>query len=386
MPRSWVGVVFRAVGDPLKTFFNPALVKRLAAEVQRAQPSFAVAAFVKEACRGLDDLALLARGKHISVALAKHLPKDYPAAIDVLLRSLGPKHASDELLGVGMAPFYYLPHLLYVEQHGLSHFELSLQAQYELTQRFSAESSIRAYIAKDPERTFNALLTWATDQSAHVRRLVSEGTRLRLPWASRVAWLDSNPERVLALLEVLKDDPASVVRRSVANNLNDLSKVYPKLTLEVCARWSKGASGERKALIKHALRTLVKRGQEDALALMGVGAKPRVDIGQATVTPKRPRVGGQVRFSFELTSTAKQSQELLVDFAVHFVKANGLSSPKVFKLRRLQLGPKARVELEGRVSLAPMTTRKHYPGKHRIDVLVNGVPFELLSFDVLRAQ
>src|SRR5262245_41970692 len=167
------------MADQLKTFFSPALVRRLAADIERALPSFPARAFVKQATAGLDALELLDRGKHISRALAAHLPADYPRAIDVLLRSLGPEHAGDELMGVGMAPFFYLPHVQFVAERGLDHFDVSMRAQYELTKRFSAESSIRPYIAKDPERTFAVLREWTRDANAHVRRLVSEGTRLR---------------------------------------------------------------------------------------------------------------------------------------------------------------------------------------------------------------
>src|SRR4029453_18863515 len=162
----------------LKQFFSPALVRRLADDVARVFPGFDRRAFVARACGGPAALELLDRGRHISRALARHLPADYPAAIDVLLASLGPEHASDELLGVGMAPFFSLPHTLFVAEHGLDHFEVSMRAQCELTKRFSAESSIRPYIARDPERTFAVLRRWAGDGNAHVRRLVSEGTRL----------------------------------------------------------------------------------------------------------------------------------------------------------------------------------------------------------------
>src|SRR5687767_6701580 len=151
-----------------------------------------------------------------------------------------------------MAPFFYLPHVLFVAEHGLDHFDVSMRAQYELTKRFSAESSIRPYIARDPERVFATLRTWTTDKNPHVRRLVSEGTRLRLPWAQRVKWLDENPQRVIDLLELLKDDPSTLVRRSVANNLNDLGKVHPELLIETCARWLKRATAERRALVEHA--------------------------------------------------------------------------------------------------------------------------------------
>jgi hypothetical protein len=132
---------------------------------------------VKHACAGLEWLELLDRGRHISRVLAKHLPQSYPDAVAVLVQSLGPEHASDELLGVGMAPFFYLPHTVFVAEHGLDHFEISMLAQYELTKRFSAEARIRRYIAAHPERTFEQLRTWARDANPHVQRLVSEGTR-----------------------------------------------------------------------------------------------------------------------------------------------------------------------------------------------------------------
>src|SRR6186997_2587429 len=154
--------------DSLKTFFSPALVRRLGAELVRVHPEFPVDRFVKDACAGLDTLELLDRGRHIARVLGAHLPHSYPEAIDVLLRSLGPAHPTDELVGAGMAPFFYLPHVLFVADRGLEHFDVSMRAQYELTKRFSAESSIRPYIARDPARVFGVLRDWARDPNAHV--------------------------------------------------------------------------------------------------------------------------------------------------------------------------------------------------------------------------
>src|SRR5918995_6387073 len=232
------------MAEPLKLFFSPELVRRLSADIERAHQAFPARNFVRQACAGLDKLELMDRGKHISRVLAAHLPQSYPEAIEVLLRSLGPEHATNELVGVGMAPFYYLPHVLFVAERGLDHFDVSMRAQYELTKRFSAESSIRPYITKYPERTLAVLRKWTGDPNAHVRRLVSEGTRLRLPWAARVPWLDAHPERVLELLDLLKDDPSTLVRRSVANSLNDLGKLDPDLLMRTCARWLKGATDD----------------------------------------------------------------------------------------------------------------------------------------------
>lgn len=372
------------MAEALKTFFSPDLVRRIAADITMVEPEFPNRRFVGAATKGLSELELLDRGKHIASALASCLPPSYPEAIDVLLRSLGPEHASDELLGLGMAPFFYLPHVLFVAEYGLEHFEVSMQAQYELTKRFSAESSIRPYIARDPERSFELLRAWAKDANPHVRRLVSEGTRLRLPWAMRVPWLDQNPARVLALLELLKDDPASVVRRSVANNLNDLGKVHPSLLISTCEVWLRGASAERRALIEHALRSAIKRGEKGALELLGFGQRPKVVLETAKIRPKRVAIGGQVAIELELRSTARSAQDLLVDLRVHFVKANGRTSPKVFKLKRVRLSAGEVATFATKISLAVHSTRKPQPGTHALDVLVNGVPLSAGSFQVRR--
>jgi 3-methyladenine DNA glycosylase AlkC len=370
------------VADALKTFFSPELVRRLAADIARAEPRFDRTGFIRTASKGLDDLELLARGKHIADALAEYLPRDYSKAIDILVRSLGAEHTTDELVGAGMAPFFYLPHTLFVAEHGLDHFELSMRAQYALTKRFSAEASIRHFIARYPDRTFNTLREWTRDPDAHVRRLVSEGTRLRLPWAMRVAWLDQHPERVLQLLELLKDDPTTLVRRSVANNLNDLGKVFPELLSRTCEAWLQDTIPERRALVEHALRSAIKRGDPDALKLLGYGKKPKVALENVRFAPQRVRIGGRVTVSFTLRNTSRTTQDLLVDLAVHFVKARGKRTRKVFKLKRVSIPPQSRVDFSSVVSLAVHTTRKPYPGRHDVDVLVNGDRFGAGAFTV----
>jgi 3-methyladenine DNA glycosylase AlkC len=370
------------VAEALKTFFSPALVRRLAGDIARVHHRFDREAFIRDASRGLGALELLDRGKHISRALARHLPPEYPLAIRIILESLGPEHATDELVGAGMAPFFYLPHTVFVAEHGLDHFDLSLKAQYELTKRFSAEASIRQFIAWDPDRTLRALETWTRDPNAHVRRLASEGTRLRLPWAMRVPWLEANPDRVLGLLERLRDDPASLVRRSVANNLNDLGRVHPELLVKTCEAWLRNATAERGALIEHALRSAIKRGDPNALRLLGYGNKALVNVEHVRIAPQRVPIGGRATVGFVLRSTSRRKQDLLVDLAVHFVKAAGQTSRKVFKLKRVTLAPSGRADFHTTISLEVHTTRKPNPGKHAVDVIVNGAVIPAGSFQV----
>ena len=374
------------MAEALKTFFSPSLVRRLAANVNRVHAEFPASSFVRDALAGLDALELLDRGRHISRALARHLPQSYPEAVGVLLQSLGPEHRGDELIGVGMAPFFYLPHTIFVAEHGLDHFDASMQAQYELTKRFSAEASIRPFIARFPERTLERLRTWARDTNPHVRRLVSEGTRLRLPWAPRVPWLDAHPEHVLALLDILKDDPASLVRRSVANNLNDLGKVHPRLLVQTCASWLAEASPARRALVEHALRSAVKRGVPEVLRLLGYGGHVSVAVEDTRISPRRVTIGGRVAVSLTLRSRSRAPQEVLVDLAVHFVKANGRTAPKVFKLKRVSVPPRGTVALATSISLAVHTTRKPQPGRHSVEVIVNGKAIPVGAFQVVRAK
>jgi len=373
------------MAEPLKAFFSPALVRRLGASIRRVHPAFPEAKFVRAAAVGLEALELLDRARHIARALGEHLPPRYEEAIAVLLASLGPEHAGAELEGAGMAPFFYMPHLIYVAERGLDDFDRSMSAQRELTKRFTAELSIRPFLERYPDRTLEVLSGWASDPNPHVRRLVSEGTRPRLPWAMRVRFLDQNPERLVALLERLKDDPTTLVRRSVANHLNDMGKIHPDLLVETCRRWLQGASPERRALVEHALRSAVKRGVPAVLALLGHGAAPRLDVENVSFEPPIVPIGGRVRISFTLRSKAKRSQSLLVDLAVHFVKVRSQTSAKVFKLSRITLPPGGEVELSKSISLAVHTTRVPYEGNHTVDVVVNGTRLSAGEFQVVAA-
>ncbi|MGH7552491.1 MAG: DNA alkylation repair protein, partial [Longimicrobiales bacterium] len=260
------------MAEPLKNFYGPEIPARIASMIFAVHPDFPSARFVSDARKGLEALELLPRGWHIAHALHRHLPADFETAAAIFEKSLGPPLTRTE--GNGMAPFLYLPHVFYVAQYGIDHLEASLDLQRELTRRFSAEYSIRVFLDRYPEQTLARLLVWARDPDVHVRRLVSEGTRPRLPWAPRLRAFENHSRPVLELLELLKDDPEPYVRRSVANHLNDIGKDNPELLLEICRRWSIDAPDERRSLIRHALRSAVKRGEAGALKILGYGKAP----------------------------------------------------------------------------------------------------------------
>ncbi|HAV63337.1 MAG TPA: DNA alkylation repair protein [Verrucomicrobiales bacterium] len=265
-------------GSTLKTLLDREAIDCLVHNLQLVHGQLDGASFRQRAVEGLEPLAILERGQHLARVLREHLPRAYAAAVDILLRSLTPPLTRTNDVGLGV--FFYLPHVCFVAAYGLDPehndgrdpFEVSMRAQYELTRRFSAEFSIRPFLIRWPERTLERLMEWTRDPDPHVRRLCSEGTRPRLPWATRIPAFVKDPSPVLPILETLKDDPDLYVRRSVANHLGDIAKDHPRLAFDLCARWLEGASAERKWLIRHAVRHPAKKGVKAALQLRKMAA------------------------------------------------------------------------------------------------------------------
>ena len=320
--------------------------------------------------RGLARLELKPRVGHIAAQLATFLPRDYGKALAIVVRASERWDRGDD--GDPLRGFAAWPLFHFIEHHGTGDFTCSMAALRSMTHLFSAEFAIRPFIARYPERAFAELRRWTTDDSEHVRRLASEGARPRLPWATRVPALIDDPGPVLALLDRLKDDSALYVRRSVANNLNDIAKDHSDRVLDLCEAWLDGASEERRWIVRHATRTLVKAGHPRVWALLGFTRRPQVAVSEIAVSPRRVRVGADVSFTFQLTSTARVGQRLVVDYAIHFVKASGVGRPKVFKLNVVKVAPRQVTTLSCRHSFRNISTRTYYPGLHSIEVLVNG--------------
>ncbi|MDX8383922.1 MAG: DNA alkylation repair protein [Ghiorsea sp.] len=252
-------------GIPLKLILDEQTVVQLANNLSFVHQDFHSAAFIADAMHGIAPLSITERSQHIASAMKKHLPQDYKQAIHIILQSLTPPLPTTE--GNGLAVLFYMPHCSYIAQHGLNDFNLSMKAQHALTQRFSCEFSIRPFIITEQEKTMHQLYQWMRDPSPHVRRLCSEGSRPRLPWATKINAFVTDPSPALVILEKLKDDPNLYVRRSVANHVGDIAKDHIQLALELCESWLKGASKERKWVIRHALRNPVKKGNNQAIAI-----------------------------------------------------------------------------------------------------------------------
>lgn len=363
----------------LKDNLNEDLAKGMAQNITAVYPQFNGDAFITQISPQINDLELKQRIIVFAEALHNNLPADYPTAWGILEKTLGqPLTADDKLIDGG---WHYWPIAHFIEVYGLEHFAVSMQAMYEITQRFSAEFAIRPYLMRYQEQTLAILAQWAHDPNEHVRRLVSEGTRPRLPWAGRLYAFIEDPTPTLALLKELRDDPALYVRRSVANHLNDIAKDHPDWVVHTLAAWEMDKTAERQWIQKQALRSLVKQGHPGALTLLGYG-DPQIKLANFQITPQTIQMGESIEFSFDLVNENGQPQNLIVDYIIHFVKANGTTAPKVFKLKTFTLNAHEATIIRKNHVIKPITTRVYYSGTHAIDIQINGRIFQGDSFDL----
>ncbi len=373
--------------EAFKNLINPGTVREIGAQLARAWPAFDRKRFERLALNTLETLEFKARAQHVCNALEATLPDEFERAAAVLEKSLAPAGtrrstvAPDLAIDAGLNGWAVWPLGEYVARRGLESPERALRTLHALTQRFTAEWPVRAFIEAHPELTFATLATWARDPSEHVRRLASEGSRPRLPWGLQLKALIADPSPTLPLLLALQDDESEYVRRSVANHLNDIAKDHPSLVAEWLEAHLPGASPERRALLKHASRTLIKRGDARILNAWGLGQKLRGEAG-LKVAPKRVAIGDSIELAVALQSSARKAQKLVVDYAVHHVKANGGTSAKVFKGWVLELGAGEARLLRKRHPLKLITTRRYHAGRHAVDLLVNGEAVASAAFDL----
>lgn len=376
------------MAEPFKLLINPAAITAIGHHVARAGGGrFDRSGFEQQATAGLDTLELKARVMQVARALVAALPAEVDQAAGLLEASLGPAGVGDDLSGLrttdaGLAGWPVWPLTEAIALMAAGHAPArGLQALHAMTQRLSAEFAIRPFLVQHPRLGFETLARWAHDPSAHVRRLVSEGSRPRLPWGLRLHSLVADPAPTLPLLAQLQDDTSAYVRRSVANHLNDIAKDHPALIIAWLDQHLPGASAERRALLKHASRGLVKQGNNAVLTAWGLGA-PFCGSAVLALAPARLTLGGALRLALVLRSGARQPQRLAIDYAVHHVKAAGHSTAKVFKGWVLDLAPGETRTFEKSHAIKPITTRRYHAGTHVVDVRINGVVQAQAAFEL----
>ncbi|MES2046151.1 MAG: DNA alkylation repair protein [Pseudomonadota bacterium] len=353
----------------LKEIFNAERIRHIADETRAVFPAFDTGRFIALCRDGLDELSLMARLRRVAEALHATLPEDYRVALDVL-RDLVPRLNSSF---VTMA----LPD--FVALYGQGHFELSMEALKFFTTFGSSEFALRYFLRRDPSRTLSVMERWARDENEHVRRLASEGSRPRLPWSFKLDAVIADPSLTQDIIETLKADPSRYVRKSVANHLNDIAKDNPDWVLERIEGWPRDNAATT-WIARHALRTLVKRGDRRALTILGAGEVADIDVVDFTVAPRTIALGESISLSIALRSTSARGQRLVVDYAVHYVKRSGATTAKVFKLRTIDLAPREAVKIVHRQTVRDFTTRIHHPGRHSVELLVNGLVLAVDAF------
>jgi 3-methyladenine DNA glycosylase AlkC len=333
----------------------------------------------------LDGLSLRGRTDSVSAALLddlhRHPESGYATAAGIFRRALD----NPGFTGWILWPVSEAAVTLALESGTAPDFADCLALLAQLTPRLSGEFAIRRLLAHDHEAALRAILEWTGHPDEHVRRLASEGTRAYLPWAVRVPALIQQPEATLPILDALYRDPSECVRRSVANHLNDLARHAPDVVLATAARWLAAPDANTARVVRHGLRTLVKKAHPGALALQGF---PPASVVVTALRLDRQVVAipEELRFEFEITNTDSEDMRLAVDYAVHYRKANGSQSAKVFKLTALTLAAGETRTLAKRHSFRPVSTRVHYPGTHALELQVNGVRHGRTDFQVEMGQ
>lgn len=360
-----------AAESGFKQYFNGDAARVLGLKIKRLDKKFDVEGYAAEVDRRIPGKELKDRVQVMTEGLRTRLPQDYPEAVGMLVASL------DEALEVGQGMFndgwYLMAVARFVEEYGLQHPKESLEALREITQRHTAEFAIRPFIEQHHSMTMKTVRQWAKHKSAHVRRAASEGTRPRLPWGRVLAMFVKDPQPVLAVLEMLRSDPSEYVRKSVANNLNDISKDHPDVVLATARRWlQESPTPETTWIVKHALRTLIKKGNQEALQIVGASGGEHIDVRKLKISPASVAIGGNVKIAFEIQNQDQQAHKLTVDYVVHHVRQNGKSIPKVFKLTKLSLAAGEKRAVEKLHSMKEVTTRRYYPGRHVVEIQVNG--------------
>lgn len=358
------------MATPMKNGLDQAAIQRIASAFRAVSDDFPQQAFIQQGVKGVQPLALRQRVDFLIRLLNTFLPQDFVQTATLLEQI--PVYWDAGQKDDPLRHFAAWPVIDYVAVYGLQHPQRSLSVLKRLTLLYSAEFAIRPFLIQHRDLTLKQLHSWCDDTDHHVRRLVSEGTRPRLPWGKQLKPFMDNPLPVFALLEQLKDDPSDYVRRSVANNLNDIAKDHPQLVIDRCQAWQQPNNPRRNWIIRHACRTLVKNGYTGVYGLLGYTETPQVDVHSLQLSPMQVFIGEALTFHFTVQSTATSRQKMVIDYAIHHRKANGQTSAKVFKLKNIQLAAGEAMTLSKKHSFRVVTTRTYYAGMHQVDILLNG--------------
>ena len=361
-------------------YYNYNSISDLASRIQTVFPIFQSDDFVDDIMDAAwESLELKARMRCITIHLGKHLPDDYAQALAILdevVAGYPPGHNDNALI--------YYPDFVEVFGQDERHWDLSMAALVRYTKISTAEFAVRPFIVNHEKRMMRQMGVWAGDENEHVRRLASEGCRPALPWGGALPRFKKDPTPVLRILEQLRSDPSLYVRKSVANNLNDISKTHPELVAKIAKDWY-GKHEHTDWIVKHGCRTLLKKGRRDILGIFGFTDVDCVHISGFALSAASVCIGEGITISFAITAT--KESKIRLEYGVDYVKVSGKRSRKIFQITETVLkaiGQKMAYKISH--SFADLSSRKHYPGVHSITLIMNGEEHGSLDIEVFAAQ
>jgi 3-methyladenine DNA glycosylase AlkC len=373
--------------EPFKNNLSATLVALIGDQLSQQLQDFDRDHFEKTILATLPGLELKQRAQLIADQMHRVLPTATTKRAKIITALLHPRgkekaQQSDQqgITGWGMLPLGML-----IGQYGIDDFDESLQLLKEMTGHFSSEFDVRYYLLNDQPRALAIMAEWVDDPDVHVRRLLSEGTRPRLPWGMQLPQLIVDPSPMLPLLHALRDDDDEYVRRSVANYLNDIAKDHPELVANIAKDWLRGASPAREKLLRHACRTLIKQGHKATLKAFGY-APPKVELKTLAIVDKELTLGHALTFSATIHSTSQLQQSLVIDYIMYFKKANGSTTGKVFKWKKVSLPAFETLVIDKSHRIKTITTRRYYAGEQGLSLRINGQDFGDQKFQLLIAD
>ncbi len=361
-----------------KDIYSPSFYNNFSAILCQTIPGFDGDEFKKRiGCDEFVNYELKERMYHTAKVLKEFLPEDFGEATESI------KHIIDNLrlakIKEQSVEFMFFPE--YIAMYGIDEYEMSMVAFEFVTQFTSCEFAVRPYILKYEEKMLEQMVMWSKHTSNKVRRLASEGSRPRLPWAMALPNFKKNPSPLLPILNNLKNDPCEIVRRSVANNLNDISKDNPEFVIELAKNW-KGSSPETDAVIKHACRTLLKQGNPEILQLFGFEST-QIQLSDFQILTPQVRMGNQLEFAFSIVNQDHKKAKVRLEYGLYYQKKNGTLARKVFKISEREIEPQRTYEIKRKQSFRPVTTRIFYPGTHRLSIIINGQELQIKTFELI---
>lgn len=364
------------MAELFKNIYNEKFFNHFCKATKEHLPNFNETLFLKQIYDSeWEQRELKQRMRHITTVLHHHLSINFDTASKVII-DLIPVYIKN-----GFTPdnleFIFLAD--YVEVYGINHFKTATQALERITQFVSCEFAVRPFIIKYEEKMIPVILQWSNHKNFAVRRLSTEGSRPRLPWGMAIPSFKKDPTPIIPLLENLKNDTSETVRRSVANNLNDISKDNPDIVIAIAYKWQ-NISKETDWLIKHACRTLLKQGNTKVMQLFGFGAVDQIKVSEFKINTPKVSVGGYLEFSFKLANTSTSTSKIRLEYGLYYQKANGTLSRKVFKISEKEYQENSETHINRKQSFKIITTRKFHLGKHQVSIIINGTEFSKKDF------